>query len=303
MLLAAIMCVSVVELAMTSARYGGALRTDHWRRASEHLRADTPLIIGTPWLGPEARMRLDAAGAPEASGRPDLRGLSSFDVLRHDRDGPSSAHVWQASLSPRSKPVLLSAERAGPLRVEHWRVERPERVVDTLIHPRALRVLSTRDVERTCPGNPTDGYTCPEQRRAGHRIKRQFAEVDYDARRCLSIPLLSAASLSFRRAEFQRGDRIVGHLGFEDFNARLRNDGPVTMTVEIEGEMVARSTFSNADGWAGFEIPTTPGAGSLTVSLYATAPGAWISPPERYQPGASRRVCLELRALDEEASP
>jgi hypothetical protein len=303
MLLAAIMCVSLVELAMTATRYGGALKTEHWQRARERLRADTPLIIGTPWLGPEARMRLDAAGTPEASGRPDLRGLSSFDVLRHNRDDPSSAGVWQASLSPRSKPVLLSTDQAGPLRVEHWRVEHPERVVDTLVHPRALRVSSTRDAERICPGNPTDGYTCPDQRRAGRRIQQQFAEVDYDARRCLSTPLPNAGSLSFRRAEFQRGDRIVGHLGFEDFNARLRNDGPVTMTVEIEGEMVARSTFSNTDGWAGFEIPTTPGVGSLAVSLHVTAPGRWASPPERYQPGESRRVCLELRALDEEVNP
>ena len=299
MVLVAIVCVSLAETVMTSSRYGGELTTAHWVRVNEALRADAALVVGTSWLAPEARMRLDAAATPEASGRPDLRGVTSFDVLLHHREGPSAASRWRPSLSPDSRPRRVSLERAGPLLVEHWRVERPERIVDTLVHPHALQVKVNRDVERSCRGDPRSGYTCPGLRGAATAVKQQYAEVYFEARRCLSMQLPSAASLSLFRANFERGDRIVGHLGFEDFNARLRNDGPVTMTIQVEGETVARSTFTNADGWAGFEFSTTPGVGALSVSLDANAPGQWGSPPERYERGATRRVCLELRSMRE----
>lgn len=245
-------------------------------------------------------MRIDAAGIPEASGRPDLRGVASFDVLRDRRAGPSSETRWQALLARDSQPTRASIERAGPLLVEHWNVERAERIVDGLTYPRAPRIKIISDAERTCRGNPATGYECPGQQGASRRIQEQYAEIDYEPRRCLSIPLQHAASVSLLHPNFERGDRIVGHLGFEDFNARLRNDGPITMTIQVAGETVARSTFTNADGWAGFEFPTTPGAGPLTVSLHANAPGRWASDPERYARSATRRVCLELRALRRE---
>ena len=139
-----------------------------------------------------------------------------------------------------------------------------------------------------------------EDRRAV-TIQRRFGEIDYAPRRCLSIPVDDAFHVTLLRPDFQRGDTLVGHLGFEDFNARLRNAGPVTLEFRLDGALVARRTFTPSQGWAPFELPTTPGAGRLSVTLRSASGGRWTSPPPTWREDAERRVCLELRALEEAA--
>lgn len=270
-----------------------------WDAIASQLEPNRPLIVGTEWLGPEARMRLEAASDSRALGRPDLRGVRAFDVLWYASDAPSGPGRWARELAPFSRAIRTGQVRAGDLVVERWEVERPETIVDALGRDAPLQVTVDEGERRACRGDLRDGFRCARKLRKTGPIARRFAEVDFQPRRCVSIPVDAIGTPVLRRAAFRRGARLVGHLGFEDFNARLRNDGPVTMVLKLEGVEVARHTFTSGDGWAAFELPTDPGEGALSVSLVATGGGRWRAGPPARAGRQDRRICLELRALED----
>ena len=295
--LAALALLGVTETARSVQARAPRLTDAVWRAVEDAHDPSVPLVLETEWLGPEARMQLAAAAAPDVVGRPDLRGHQAFEVLRTVSSAASGSRRWQAELGPAQRVSLERQRSLGPLVLERWIVENPSRVVDAL-HRGALAVSAGGDAHRACRGGVAQGMTCRLEDGRSLEIQRRFGEVDYGPRRCLSIPVDDAFHVTLLRPDFKRGDTLVGHLGFEDFNARLRNAGPVTLELRLDGALVGRRTFTPSQGWAPFELPTTPGSGRLSVTLRATSGGRWTSPPPTWQENAERRVCLELRALE-----
>jgi hypothetical protein len=95
------------------------------------------------------------------------------------------------------------------------------------------------------------------------------------------------------------GDELRGHLGFHDYNGRLRNDTPARVVVRIDDAVVARFVVSDEEGWRAFAIPTTPGAADVEVEVTVGVLGTWGANGISGQ--YPRRACLELRSLQEGA--
>lgn len=88
-----------------------------------------------------------------------------------------------------------------------------------------------------------------------------------------------------------------GHLGFADFNARLRNDAPALLELLVDDTLLGRWTISDSQGWAAFAAPTTPGTHDVRLRLTTLLGGSWTE--QGYGPQPRRSACLELRALSE----
>ena len=114
----------------------------------------------------------------------------------------------------------------------------------------------------------------------------------------LAIDLDDGATLEIsRRAEL--GTTLRGHLGFADFNARLRNDAPALLELFVDDAPAGRFTPTDNQGWLAFAVTTTPGPHTVRVRLTPLLGGTWTE--QGYTVQTRRSACLELRALAEVA--
>ena len=93
------------------------------------------------------------------------------------------------------------------------------------------------------------------------------------------------------------GTTLRGHLGFADFNSRLRNDAPALLELHIDDTLAGRWTLTDNQGWAAFAARTAPGLHTVRVRLTPLLSGTWT--PDGYTQQPARTACLELRALTE----
>lgn len=93
------------------------------------------------------------------------------------------------------------------------------------------------------------------------RLPRTLDEVGFDPHDCLEIAPKQRATFS----NVNVGSTLVGYAGIPDIFDRRDNREPGTLTVEVDGK-TATATAGVDDGWVRFEVATTPGVATITVS-------------------------------------
>lgn len=286
--------VAAVECVAAARAYRAQLGPDAWARAREALAAlppDEPVLLGTPWLGPSARQHLPALRTWPSIAPPDLYDLPRFHVLglaSSPRGGAWSSEL-QADLGELPAPQLLGVDDLGPLRLHHYaQPTAAAALTDWLADPTALQLRDDAGACRLSSGT----WSCRHV-----RADIQTLEVAYRPRRCLALDLDDGATLEIVHPRARLGGVLRGHLGFADFNARLRNDAPALLELLVDDAVVGRWTLSDSQGWTAFAAPTPAGVHSVRVRVTTLLAGTWTEHGYSAQP--RRTACLELRALAE----
>ena len=289
LLLAALALVAALEWISAAFAYRSTLSPAAWERAATEISGlDAPVLLGTAWLSPLARQHIPAFTTPTSLAPPDLHGLPRFHVLGHagsPRQGAWSPEL-RDDLGELPPPILTGATDLGPLVLHHYEQPATAPVVADILAP-PFQLRDDRGPCRLSSGT----WTC-KQGTAAFRL----VEVAYRPRHCLVIQLEDGATLELTTTT-TLGTSLRGHLGFADFNSRLRNDAPALLELHVDDAPAGRWTLTDNQGWAAFAAPTAPGRHTVRVRLTPLLSGSWT--PEGYVPQPPRLACLELRALAE----
>ncbi|MCA9694747.1 MAG: hypothetical protein KC636_34525 [Myxococcales bacterium] len=287
-LLAGILAVAAIEWFAAARAYRSKISDDDWAALAEvvaALPADEPVLLATPWLGPRARMELPALASWTSAAPPDLHGVARFHVLGL---GDAWHEALDGELDGLPAPTHLGETRAGPLALHHYAQAATGQVLEDMVDAGAR--LQVQDQRGRCSGRGP--WRCK-----GGALAVEALEIDYRPRRCLAARLDDGGRVTVRLRDARLGAELRGHLGFSDFNARLRSDAPVALAITIDGALAGRFVFTDSQGWAGFRVATTPGVHDVEVELVTTVSGTWQG--VRYQGRREHVPCFELRALAE----
>jgi hypothetical protein len=285
--LAAIVGIAALEWLAGSFAYRSTIEPEHWADVRQSIEGAPAVFVATEWLSPLARLHLAAAATPHSVGAADLRGLPEFIVLGY-RD-----EIWsdplERDLDGMPRPRAIQTRRIGPLSVTRYRQEDTGVVqADLLETPLQIRTP-------TGPCTGSDPWRCREG-----ILDVRYAEIDYRPRRCLAIDLDDGTPVTIASDALGTGTMIRGHLGFSDFNGRLRSDSPVRVTLSTSARTLGRWIVSDEQGWFSFAAPleaSTGAVGPLEVEVLVPASGTWGT--QGYNPTNKRTACLELRAFQE----
>jgi hypothetical protein len=289
-LLGLLCALAILETIGAFLEYHERIDEDDWALVATVLaehpsETPEPVIVASEWLGPSARMQLAQARSWDALAYPDLRSFPRFWVLSHKRERPWRGPL-RAELEGSPRPQLLSVHDVGELTLQeysqHVGIERFS----------LLESVRTIDTARgRCRGGP-DLWSCKDG-----RVSLRTVEIDYRARRCLVLELGDGVTATVDLGKLEFGDHIRGHVGFADFNSRLRADPSARVELWIDGAAAARWVFTDDQGWAAFALATTPGRHSLELRASSTVAGTWQRDGHRDTPTDS--LCIELRGFDE----
>lgn len=291
-LLGGVIGIALVEWIASAVVYRPAIQPADWQAVSVALAglpAGEPVWLGTPWLGPRARMHLPRLAQWDAVAPADLRGAPRFHVLGLSGDRWSSA--LQDDLEDMPTPTLTGTQTLGGLAL--YTYEQPAAHVpqaDFVADAAALVV-------------ETDGGTCRgrrERRCQEGRVDVAVVEIDHRPRRCLKVELDDGVTARLRYPDMPTGDVLRGHVGVHDFNARLRSDAPLRIEVRIDDELRGRWLYSDAQGWWPFAVGTEPGTHEVELRLTPAVRGTWQR--SGYEAGRGHAPCVELRSMQEGAS-
>lgn len=278
--------VAALEWFAAARAYRSLLTDADWDAAAAALAAlpaDEPVVLADAWLGPLARARLPAL--QRSLGRPDLHGVPRFHVLALGQPLTADLRADLAGLDLEP----LGRDDLGALALHHYHSQSSGHVLWDILDQPALtpadRAGPCRKAQRS--------WTCKHG-----RVAVRHAEIGYRPRRCLTVDMADGEALELR-GRVELGHRLRGHLGFSDFNGRLRNDAPAVVEIAVDGAPRARWLLSDSQGWAAFELATTPGPAELTVRVTSLLAGTFT--PGGYDPEARRIPCLDLRALTDAA--
>ncbi|MEZ4448325.1 MAG: hypothetical protein R3B09_02520 [Nannocystaceae bacterium] len=287
--LGVVLAVAAVEWVAAARAYRRAISGADWRALDAHLAAipgDEAIVLAERWLGPRARLEVPRLRRWSSAAPPDLAGWPRFHVVSlggepWTRDLRGEWPEWPLGHVPEAS----SRDHLGPFTIHHFSPPGAAETVADLLEGR----LEVRDARGRCPER-AGGFACKQG-----RVERVVAEVTFTPRRCLRLAVDDGDALTIRAPAALLGDTLRGHLGFDDFNARLRSDAPLLLTIAVDGARIAELTLSDAQGWAAFEAPTPAGRHDLTITVLPTSAGTWGD--RGYQDRPLHAPCLELRSL------
>jgi hypothetical protein len=278
-----VLAIAMVEWVASARSYRSRIDAADFESLPDHDDLAGPIFVAEPWLAGPARMHNAELDDWSEAAPPDLRGLQTFHVLGLDHAWSPRLDAWLEDLPP---PRLVESRPVGSLTLHRYELDAAPQVGSLLEWEQAkVRVDGRRCSHRGAQ------WTCKP-----HRVRIRNAEIDYQARRCMAFELLDGTSAEVRVEDVELGDTLRGHLGFDDFNARLRSDAPVQLQVLVDGEEVASLVFTDDQGWAPFAVRTDdPGSHDLTIRLNAPTLGTWTRKGYRLRP--AHVPCLELRSF------
>lgn len=247
-------------------------------------QAEEPLIVASEWLAPAARMQLPAARSWASLAYPDLR-YESFWVLTHMLERPWAGPL-NAELEELPRPQLAEVHRAGELTLRRY-------VHATGVGARTFSLIDSVEGVSTGRGTCSAGrsrWTCKDGRLAVATV-----EVDYRPRRCLAVELDDGVVAEVELGEVDLGEELRGHVGFGDFNARLRADPTARIELLVDEVVVGRWLFSDDQGWAAFALRTEPGRRHVQLRASTSVGGTWQRGGHRGNP--TDTLCVELRGF------
>ncbi|KIG19249.1 hypothetical protein DB30_03805 [Enhygromyxa salina] len=253
--------------------------------ANQSSEATEPVIVASEWLGPSARMRLPQTRSWDALAYPDLRSFPRFWLLTHKRERPWRGPL-RAELEGLPRPKLISVHDVGELSLQEY-----EQDIGTERFSLLESVHTITTAQGRCRGG-TGTWDCKEG-----RVSLRTVEIDYRPRRCLVLELGDGVTAAINLGELELGDHIRGHVGFADFNSRLRADPTARLELWLDGAAAARWVFTDDQGWAAFALATPAGKHELELRVTSTVAGTWQRDGHRDTPTDS--LCVELRGFEE----
>jgi hypothetical protein len=286
-LLGAVFLLAVIEIIAAFLAYREQIDEEDWDEVEALLDSQgaQTLLLASAWLGPRARMELPQARTWDSVAPPDLRGLDSFWVLSFGRD--SWTPLLRSELEDLPMPDLVAVHMIGDLMLAQYQQDAAGERLWSLLE-RELEVES--DAGR-CSGKQ-GRWNCKDG-----RAQTRVMEVDYRPRRCLALAFEDGVTARIDLGEVELGNRLRGHVGFGDFNARLRADPTVVLEAWIDDRVAARWVFTDDQGWAAFALATEPGTHALELRVSSTFAGTWQR--DGHRPLPTDTVCLEARAFNE----
>jgi hypothetical protein len=286
-LLGLLCTLAVVEMMAAFLEYRTRIHAEDWDAVREIVGDDeqVPVITASEWLGPGARMNLAAARSWDAVAYPDLRSFERFWLLTHARERPWQGRL-RAELEELPRPELVAVRRVGELTLHEYRQE---------LAPERFSLLESIDEVSTDRGRCSGGdgqWNCKDG-----RVAVRTVEIDYRPRRCLAIELDDGVMATVKLGRIELGDHIHGHLGFADFNARLRADPVARVELWIDDAVAGRWVFTDDQGWAAFALATPAGKHELELRVGTTVAGTWQRDGHRNSP--TDIACIELRGFGE----
>ena len=285
----AIAIVAALEWSASARVYRDRIGDADWaalREAVAALPEGDAVALGTPWLGPRARMEIPALARVGSAARADLHGVQTLHVV-------GLGDAWSAELDDDlgglARPEPQHTLDVGPFTITSYALPGKRVLADWGDVPLQVSIDAGR-----CRGGGGQAFRC-----ADGNVTVQLAEIDYRPRFCLSFAVGDGVPVRVRQERMPLGSELRGHLGFHDYNGRLRNDTPARVVVRIDDSVVARFVVSDEEDWRAFAIPTAAGSADVEVEVTVGVLGTWGRNGIDAQ--YPRRACLELRSLQEEA--
>lgn len=290
-LLVGVLALALVEWIAAARAYRTTITPDDWdalRQEIAGVPADEPVLLADDWLGPRARMAIPRLARTESTAPYDLRSPAKIHVIGWSGRGWSEG--LQHDLEDRPAPTLEQTQDFGALSLTTWAwPERAEVLASFVDDVVSLRASADG---RACKGKRT--FKCRSA-----RAQPQVVEVDYRPRRCLEVTVDEGGSMRMTYPDMPLGTVLRGHVGWGDFNRRLRSDAPATIEIRIGDRLAARFTVSDAQGWHPIAVATAPGTADVSVDVVPATPGTWQR--GGYTPRPPHPPCFELRSLAEGA--
>lgn len=223
-----------------AARHDAAAVPDaDWQRAAQVVRdgyrAGDLIVFAPGWTDPIGRWQLGDLIPLAVAGR--------MDAARYGRIWELAIRGAHADETAGLQPVF-SAER-GDVTVR--RFERAPAVV----------VGDVLDLAGTA---------------TGAHPSVELAEVGFAPHRCLQVSPVPGQPLRIAFPAFPLGTQLVGYVGIADVFTRRDVRSPVTLQVELAGQVIATATAGVDDGWVRFAAMTAPGAAELVFVASASDP-------------------------------
>ena len=285
--------LGLVETIVTAQVYQPIATTSQWQKLEKAVaNSGRPLFVTAPWLSllvrsnyPKLAERLVADSA--------LRSEEAHYWLLRAHGTSDKDHPEQRALDQASWGTPLETLRFGGLelvafqtRQNRWHNLAPSPAIPDSVEldNNSCRLLASR-------------WDCP-----GQEISIGWTEVDYEAKRCWRLNLSEPTSLHLQLRAPEIGDNrqlaLIGHIGFGDFNARLRHE--IAAQVRLSSQ-VRETTFvaSDSQGWQAFRSPALEAGESLELELLtnsATNSAIGDKHAAHYRP----QLCLEFRWVAQE---
>ena len=298
-MLALILGVAGLEWVAAARAYRPTLSKADWNALDQYLREHSDevglVVLADHWLGPRGRAQVEALRKPLSVAPPDLYGVPRLTIISRDRDDPWSPWL-RDEWGPRARPSAKSIAEVGAFFVHTFALHDADQTLFDLaeIATQKPRSITIRDGLGRCRGSSDKNmgrWICKQG-----RVIRAYAEIAYRPRRCLRFAVQDGAPIRVSLSKITLGDRLRGHLGFTDFNARIRSDAPALVEITIDGQPRATLTISDRQGWAAFEVATPRGRHDLEITVTPALSGTFG--PEGYDRRPTHLPCLELRALE-----
>lgn len=309
-----------------------------WKALAKVLeKSPWPVLPNQSWLDAELRRFVPRQAQPEQWGRPDIVEVQDFWVLSH-RDRSPWGLALREAFAAEDPPELITFKEQGPFALSHYRRSNPQRRLASLGDPNFA--LHAEVAGRPCRPRPsttpkpgpaagpkpgpapgarpgarpeagplasTPSFRCPQ----GGRLRQQLCEINLQPRfawrltppQDQALKIVAQLQLPVER-DPQRPLVLRGHIGFHDFNARIRSDAALGIQVRINGQLLDDTVLTDAQGWALLEYPLDPSwlvkqRIEVELRLQQNARGAWYQ--ETYRENRGAQPCFEFRIL--EASP
>lgn len=234
-----------------------------WESAQARVRSehkDGELIVFAPaWLDQIGRSHLG-----------DRMPLSMVGRASEDRYG----RVWVVGLRNAVADAvrggtLVSSERFGQLTVSLWEKPSVKVLYDFVESWDQARISVLRGADdKPCLVEGPEARKCPQS-----KVERRTAEVDYQPRRSLLVPIEAGATT---RIEYDvtLGSKLVVFVGLHDYYARKSADGKLDVRVSIDGAELRHVEHGNNSGWQRLAIDTPGMTGQHTVRIDVSAKSA-----------------------------
>lgn len=237
-------------------------------------KVSLPILAHRSWMAPNLRSWFPQTAQAQVFAHPDPQALTEFWTIGH-RSDPESLEV--------SQPAQLQEIVAhGALVARRWR--KPGATSTQVnLGPSAVEFV---DLEARVDQGPCKIKTrsplhiqCPDQ----SSLRWEISEINYKPRACLAYrgSQLGAMTISFKLAHPKRAQAIRGHVGFSDFNARLRSDAALQVTLLEHEQVRLNQPFTDAQGWAAFSVPLAQATSTYHLKLQLNANQTQSAPISR----------------------
>jgi hypothetical protein len=287
------LAIAGIESARTYALGHAAFRDEDWQ-ALQKFALEEPqanVLIDGSWLVDRARYK-----APELFSRgetwPSPPPLATY-ILSSTGNSPTPAAGWSLDSQTIFGALSLSSVRPS---AEHL-------TIDPWLNPQLI-------AGRPAIGVEAEGRSCPWR---GNRFQCEgavveigYAEVGYRPWKCLKIAGDEGLTLDFRRIDASGDSSLArqpsglrGSIGKGDFNAALRSESPISLTVMQGDQTIADSLFDDHHGQVSWRVALAQDNAAPRIRLLLPSLTVWQ--PDGQVSAYRGEICLVI--ADEVAGP